>query len=291
MLPSLRKQQLVHFAKPFSNQSIQSLRFSTKVSNEPTPNDAAVGTEDVLVAHTDPFGMIGTKINPAILRAFKESRSLKTNNKKFENILKSAEKVLLSMNKTVGRANLEIMRVSYAPSLVRFAGARENNDIQFGRLTTEAEFKGIASFLAINMPRFFPLWNEFDKVIADRILTTSSIELGLLASFAIKTAKNQFGEMQLSLLTPQALLQHLSKYKMKHPDRNVFEELTALSMGEDSFTCFAPIGAPTVRDNKALELLGLQLHLFAHNAYILGKCFHSCNAYFTYRLLVFIGVY
>jgi hypothetical protein len=274
MLSTLRKHPLIHFTKPFSNQSLQSLRFSTKISNEPTslttPNDTAVGTEDVLVAHTDPFGLIGTKINPAILRAFKESRSLKTNNKKFENTLKSAEKVLLAMNKTISRANLEVMRASYAPALVRFAGARENNDIQLDRLTTEAEFKGIASFLAINMPRSFPLWNEFDKVIADRVHVYTSMELGLLASFAIKSAKNQFAEMKVSYHTPFALLQHLSKYKSKYPDRNVFEQLTALSTTED---CFAPIGGPTVRDNKALELLGLQLHLFAHNNHILGKYF------------------
>lgn len=275
MLQAIRKRSFIASVRVSTNYYQQVLWNSTIVANQPSTFSSrhdALRPEDALLAHTDPFGTISTKIHPAILRTFKESRSLKkSENKRFIAAMKSTEKALLTMNKklSTSTSSMDIFRSSYVIGALKISSTHLK-EIAFDKLSLDAECRGVASFLTITMPRSLMMWNDFDKNMADRIHQYPNVELGLLVSYALKSAKTSYPDMKLPMETPHALLGYLSKYKQKHTHENIFELLLS-SVIEDENACISPIGVPTVRDNKSIELVGLLFDLFASNPRTVGK--------------------
>ncbi len=292
-------------------------------------NRIEVETEDVLMAHTDPLGLVSTKYNHAMVRTFKESKLILTENKLFRGAVRATEKALLALNRKISRATLNTMQVNYLPPSVEWARTRaEVNFLKVVRsVRSEAELKGITSFMTILMPRSSFLWEEFDQQIARRVTNNplQYAELGLLATYALHHAKQAYtiwsrdkkvpsqqqtgsslhqqqhlhnlaNPVSNHLKTPHMMIQYYVELKRKQQqsafgstsdrkttlalnfpisgDQNIFEifaEECAATFTSGSSEVFAPVGALQARDNKAIEILGLQLCLFANYGHILAK--------------------
>ena len=290
-------------------------------NTEESTSNLLVDTEDVLMAHTDPFGLISTKFNPAIVRAFKDSRLIKTKNQSFKGATKVTEKALLALNKKISRASLDTMQVSYLPPSVESARVRAEQDFvrTFRTLRTDDELKAITSFMAILLPRSPHLWNEFDRFISQRFTSNPVVhlELALLAAYAFHRSKTSYGnflkdktmvaanhnntnnnQQQQSnkknnaiSRTSQAVVQFLVDVKKQQQqssassttaansigasfasDQNVFEIFSDDNVFQNNTTeVFAPVGVLQARDNRAVEILGLQLNLMANHHHLLPE--------------------
>jgi hypothetical protein len=318
-------------------QLLNPINPQAKRPKELNDNLVEVDTEDILMAHTDPLGLVSTKYNHAMVRTFKESKLIRTENKLFRGAVRATEKALLALNRKISRATLSTMQVNYLPPSVEWARTRaEVNFLKVIRsVRSEAELKGITAFMTILMPRSSYLWEEFDQQITRRILYNplQYAELGLLATYSLHHAKQAYtvwsrdkkfsnqhqqanNPQQQQLLgqatssqsvsthlkTPAMMIQYYVDLKRKqqvsasgaganiqHPhahdnkvslasnivmnsEQNIFEMFAddcAAVFTSVSSEVFAPVGALQARDNKAMEILGLQLSLFANYGHIL----------------------
>jgi len=220
--------------------------------------------KDRNINKSDPlFGRIGKRINPAIWRAFKESRSLKYNDKVLMSAIVSTDKALSCANQRLSASIVDSPQDSYlykpiltVPPNIPWARLSEAT-LNYG----DQEFKGIVSILAINMPKLPNIWLKFDTLISDRFVVKPNVEWALLFSYAMHSTQLSYPKLHIGRLTPMNLLHYISVYKRRHPLLNVYEELIPVKAADDLST----------RSNKTVESLGLLLHLFANHKSIVGK--------------------
>lgn len=250
--------------------------------------------EDYLITQTDPFNHISKNFHPAIVRAFKEARSIRQPSNQFKSLFSSTETALLDINRalnskrnwTIVRASRELSSASRASTYVQrvIPGLLKSR-------RSEEEIKGILALLNFFIPPSKELWLHLDQYLVNHyllpesklgtdvastsneltvsadptvgILQPDKIELGLLASYLFHNICQYNNYDPDEFQVPKLTMIHFLKAKSYLENR---KKINPFQYNLPFFTeaAFDSFGRkPEVIDSKSIELLSLQIHLFS----------------------------
>jgi hypothetical protein len=257
--------------------------FSNSAEDLQNLNNKASDNDHLLLALTDPFAHISGSFHPAVVRAFKNSRVVAKPSNQYLELLQKTEKTLLSLNDRVSTRNISPSQaIQFMP---RIESARYRLKEYLHRVVKhtkrDEEVMGYTALMVIFQPRNIEMWEDFDKLIVNRLSakTDYNMELALLASYALKNYCLNSKVSDHVFLTPKKVFHDLIRHRVQLKNRSSSSSSPTSSsnnnnesaMTENTFDyllsfpredLFISLGTNPLVDSKKLEMLSLQFHLF-----------------------------